>query len=132
MKVLLTLSAFQDLISNSPDYLPYNSYDFSSENLVLDQLIIDILLYSHHLPAWYCIDIVRRNSVLVTCESERVKVIRPPFETPSSSISNFWQSFLHLSGRQRYPVVFVPTVVSYPVPNLSYVCTWTAGWLYPS
>ena len=31
---------FQDLISNSPYYLPYNSYDVSSENLVLDQLII--------------------------------------------------------------------------------------------
>ena len=29
-----------DLISNSPNYLPYNSYDVSSENLVLDQLII--------------------------------------------------------------------------------------------
>ena len=35
--------------------------------------MIDIFLYSHHLPAWYCIDIVRRNSVLVTCGSERVK-----------------------------------------------------------
>ena len=35
--------------------------------------MIDILLYSHHLPAWYCIDIVRRNSVLITCGSERVK-----------------------------------------------------------
>ena len=35
--------------------------------------MIDILLYSHHLPAWYCIDTVRRNSVLVTCGSERVK-----------------------------------------------------------
>ena len=34
--------------------------------------MIDILLYSHHLPAWYCIDIVRRNSVLVTWGSERV------------------------------------------------------------
>ena len=34
--------------------------------------MIDILLYSHHLPAWYCIHIVRRNSVLVTCGSERV------------------------------------------------------------
>ena len=34
--------------------------------------MIDILLYSHHLPAWYCIDIVRRNSVLVTCGNERV------------------------------------------------------------
>ena len=34
--------------------------------------MIDILLYSHHLPAWYCINIVRRNYVLVTCGSERV------------------------------------------------------------
>ena len=34
--------------------------------------MVDILLYSHHLPAWYCINIVRRNSVLVTCGSERV------------------------------------------------------------
>ena len=31
---------FQDLISNSLYYLPYNSYEVSSENLVLDQLII--------------------------------------------------------------------------------------------
>ena len=30
----------QDLISNSPYCLPYNSYNVSSENLVLDQLII--------------------------------------------------------------------------------------------
>ena len=28
--------------------------------------IIDFFLYSHHLSALYCIDIVRRNSVLVT------------------------------------------------------------------
>ena len=35
--------------------------------------MINILLYSHHLPAWYCINIVRRNYVLVTCGSERVK-----------------------------------------------------------
>ena len=31
---------FQDLISNSLYCLPYNSYEVSSENLVLDQLII--------------------------------------------------------------------------------------------
>ena len=30
----------QDLICNSPYYLPYNSFDVSLENLVLDQLII--------------------------------------------------------------------------------------------
>ena len=28
--------------------------------------IIDIFLYSYHLSALYCIDTVRRNSVLVT------------------------------------------------------------------
>ena len=28
--------------------------------------LLDIFLYSHHVSAWYCIDIVRRNSVLVT------------------------------------------------------------------
>ena len=31
---------FQDLISNSLYCLPYNSYEVSSENLVIDQLII--------------------------------------------------------------------------------------------
>ena len=35
--------------------------------------MIGILLYSHHLPSRYCIDIVRRNYALVTCGSERVK-----------------------------------------------------------
>ena len=43
--VRLKLSLFQpfhsqDLISNSPHCLPYNSYYVSIENLVLDQLII--------------------------------------------------------------------------------------------
>ena len=31
--------------------------------------LINIFLYSCHLSAWCCIDIVRRNSVLVTLES---------------------------------------------------------------
>ena len=35
--------------------------------------LIYIFLYSHHFSAWYCIDIVRRNSVLVTHGSLRVK-----------------------------------------------------------
>ena len=34
---------------------------------------IDIFLYSHHLSAQYCIDIIWRNSVLVAHVSERVK-----------------------------------------------------------
>ena len=56
-------------MSDSPYCLPYNSYDASSENLVLDLLENPqtyIFLYSHHLSDWYCIDIVRRNSLLVT------------------------------------------------------------------
>ena len=34
-----------DLISNSPYYLPYSFGDVSSENLVLDQLIIPKLIF---------------------------------------------------------------------------------------
>ena len=47
----LPLSA-QNLISNSPYCLLYNSYDASSENLVLDQLENPqtyLFHYSHHL-----------------------------------------------------------------------------------
>ena len=36
--------------------------------------LFDIFLYSHHLSAKYCIDNVRRNSVLITNRSERVKM----------------------------------------------------------
>ena len=32
-----------------------------------NNLLINIFLYSHHLSGWYCINIVRRNSLLVTC-----------------------------------------------------------------
>ena len=59
----------QDLISNSPYCLPNNSFDVSSEKLGIGSAInplIDIFLHSHHLSAWYCTDIVRRNSFLVT------------------------------------------------------------------
>ena len=35
----------QDLINNSPYCLPYNSYDVSSENLVLSQLIVPKLIF---------------------------------------------------------------------------------------
>ena len=59
----------QDLISNSPYDLPYNSYDVRLENLVLttcNNPLIDIFLYSHHLSASLSINNVRRYSVLVT------------------------------------------------------------------
>ena len=44
-------------------------FDVSSEKLGIgsaNNLSFDIFLYSHHLSAWYCTDIVRRNSFLVT------------------------------------------------------------------
>ena len=53
----------QYLISNSPYDLSYSSCDISMENLVLDQPIIHnwyFFLYSHHLSAWHCINIIRR------------------------------------------------------------------------
>ena len=50
----------QDLISSSPYYLPYNSYDVSSENLVLDQLIIPWLTFF---------------SILITCLLDIVLIL---------------------------------------------------------
>ena len=35
------------------------------------------ILYSLHLSAWYCLDIVRRNSLLVTHGSQRVNPSTP-------------------------------------------------------
>ena len=60
----------QDLYSNSPYCLLYNSCDIGWENLVLDQLIIPRLIFVFILI--FCLHdivsiiIVRRNSVLVT------------------------------------------------------------------
>ena len=41
-------------------------------------------LYSHFSSAWYCIDIVRRNSVLVTCDIQEV--------------NNIWNDVLFILG----------------------------------
>ena len=63
----------RDHTSNSHYWLPYNFYDVCLKNLVLDQLInyllVDIFLFSHHISAWNCINIVRRNFVPVTHEN---------------------------------------------------------------
>ena len=48
----ITVGILQDLINNSPYYLPYNSYDVTLENLVMDLLKIPSLLFF---------------SILVTC-----------------------------------------------------------------
>ena len=65
----------QDLISNSPYWLCCTIHLMLGEFCIgsTDNPSIDICLYSHHLSAWYCIDIVRRNSVLVN--HGRVKLI---------------------------------------------------------
>ena len=47
----------QDLISNSPFCLPYNSYDISQENLGLDQPMISWLIFFFILLT-YLLDIV--------------------------------------------------------------------------
>ena len=46
-----------------------NFYDVSLEKLLFDELInplCETYLYLHHLSAWDCLDIVRRNSVMAT------------------------------------------------------------------
>ena len=53
-------SLLQDLISNSPYCLSYNSHDVSIENLFLDLLIIPELMFFYILITsllnmyWYC------------------------------------------------------------------------------
>ena len=62
-------ASLPDQICNSPYSQSYGFYNVGSKNLAFNQLIIPKLiffLYSYHLSGWHCIDIVRRNSVLVT------------------------------------------------------------------
>ena len=76
--------------------LLYNCYDVSQESLVLDQPIITQLtfFFSHYLSAWYHVDTVRRNSVLVTLGS--LKVNRDCDTIPQ--LSNYsTKYFLHFS-----------------------------------
>lgn len=58
----------QDLQINSPYCIQYVSHTFSSENLLVKYNLVDIPHSSHFTSAWNCIDIVRRNSYLVTLE----------------------------------------------------------------
>ena len=56
----------RDLISNSPYSFPVNSYEATSKNLVLDQLIIPQLIFFFILIITCLLHIVRRISVLAT------------------------------------------------------------------
>ena len=64
----------QYLISYPSLCWPYNSCDFVWRIWcwINNNLLIDFLIHSHHLSAWYCVDVVRRNPVLVTHGSQRV------------------------------------------------------------
>ena len=56
-------------VDTSQKCLPCSSYDVTIENLVLGSIsdsLFDMFLYLRHLPALYCIYIVRGNSVSVT------------------------------------------------------------------
>ena len=55
---LFILFDSRDLMSNSYDFLPYNSYDVSLDNLVFNHQLakyplIDIFIYSYHLSVDY-------------------------------------------------------------------------------
>ena len=56
----------QDLIRNSPYWLPFYFYGVILGNFVLDPAInnslIDISRYCQHSTGLYCVDTVRRNS----------------------------------------------------------------------
>ena len=75
----------------------------------------DIFLYSHHLHTWYCTDILRRNSVLVTHGSERVKpciswytyleILREVFSPHSTVTGHFslrCSTVRSVTGKEKY------------------------------
>ena len=49
-------------------------YWFEESGLDFSNPLIDIFPYAHHLSVWYSIDIVRRNSVLVTHGSWSLRI----------------------------------------------------------
>ena len=56
-------------VDTSQKCLPYNSYDVTIGNLVLGSIndpLFDMFLFPRHLPALYCIYVLRGNSVSVT------------------------------------------------------------------
>ena len=65
----------QDLSSNSSYCLLYNSHDVSSEiwYWINPQSPDRDFLFTHFFYAWYCIDILKRKSVLVIHGSERLQ-----------------------------------------------------------
>ena len=82
---------------------------------------IDIFLYSHHLSSCYSVDVVRRNSVLVTHRSKRVNSVvlsdtdcctrqccgpGRPFEM--RIVDNMQREVMHLSRPVRCQCCWLP------------------------
>ena len=60
------------------------------ENLVLDQLVVPLLNFLLNSPQksdWFCVDILRRNSVLVTQGSQKVKGNLSALEAPTTDFA---------------------------------------------
>ena len=59
----------------------------------IENPLIDIFRYSHHLSAWHCIEIVRRNTVLVIHRSKSLQVmdynIHMKFQLPNQQQGAF-------------------------------------------
>ena len=86
-------ASLPDQVCNSPYCQSYSFYNVGSKNLGFNQLIIPKLiffLYSYHLSGCHCIDIVRRNSVMVTHWSLRVKSLII-CRLPSKEMLNKWK-----------------------------------------
>ena len=87
-------ASLPDQVCNSPYCQSYSFYNVGSKNLGFNQLIIPkfiFFLYSYNLSGWHCIeDIVRRNSVLVTHGSLRVKSLII-YRLPSKEMLNKWK-----------------------------------------
>ena len=89
-------------------------FGFGSTN----DLLIDIFLHSPYLSSWYYLDIVRRNSVMVTRGSKRVKnLLREEVEggrngglgnktlvidKHDKTLKRFWQSIIILFWQNSY------------------------------
>ena len=78
LQYLINIKPFTSKISFISDSFycqQYIDFNFSSENLVLDQMIIplfEVFHHSHHFSAWYRIDNWNRNHVQVTIGSRSV------------------------------------------------------------
>ena len=110
-------STSYDLFCNFPYCLPDIAHNFGIESN--DNLLIGIFLYSRHLSTWDCIYIVRRNSVLITTGSERVKKACS-WNLIEGCLSIFMFCFVFFSCYQMAFLLFDTCRLSFSVFKLSW------------